>query len=852
MDKETLHLLLYAVPVGIFLLICLWLGVSSLWEKTGPGKRGKARRDARTQSLAPMARRDAIARLDPNNGKDWDILAGIAKDTKDSSFAREAALEKLPYPKARLLYRTLAQDGFSPAILLLDAQQDSDLLLSLAKSGNKTVLEKRLGELDQSRLVEEILHSEDASLSAQEALMEQLEYPAAKELLRQIALGGDSVSVFAKALEKLPYPQERETLIRIAEQHPDMFCRSLALNKLPYPQERETLIRSAAQDPEALCRRTALEKLPYPQERRVFTDMALTEQDDSVLWLIARTLPFPEEQETYVKAVESACPFDVYAVGQLSCLRYPAAAVKRALIRTETHESGMLYSLSGSDPVGDRRFDDEATALKGAIALAQAPEYSEDILRFLCENIHRGIRPGEGKERVPSEEMNRRVTLAGWSAAALGRVLALRMQPDEIPSNLEAIRPAIDEYNTLAEVYAGDYQAEVERYNGQVREYNKSSIRLAVMRPVFDPDGSLRAKERLLNRGIGGFMLDNGDLPLAVLVQILRDSQSRIPRFVRQGAIMGLLDWLIAHRDHPEAAKLLETVVSVRSEMIRSDSALTFFEVRPPADFSGEDYAVLLADVLHCANPSLKYGDTAELLRIAQQEVPGCMDMLRVCPMRLIDPVNRQTLGFYQFRPYVHAMWTRYEPPLNEGKVLERYHEVDDRTLPLSSGLHLSLFRDPYAVIPTIFHEYQHFTGDRNEASVFLRTQLFSIRFYQKYRDANAKADGVFAQMTAMLGLPPEAEKREALNDIIRRCYGEQLSRKAAEQLADRELDGINERVRRINAEQTWDPSKVFPLLDGDGDTASRDLIRDIVVRFATVPKSVTEKEFRAIVKDAP
>jgi len=236
-------------------------------------------------------------------------------------------------------------------------------------------------------------------------------------------------------------------------------------------------------------------------------------------------------------------------------------------------------------------------------------------------------------------------------------------------------------------------------------------------------------------------------------------------------------------------------------------------------------------------------------LSIAEEEVPGCMDMLRVCPLRLIDPVNRQTLGFYKFNPYVHAMWTQYQPPLNTGKVIARYHEVDDRTKPLSSGLNLQLFRDPYGVIPTIFHEHQHFMGDPNEASVFLKTQMFSIRFYKKYRSANAKADGVFAQMTSMLGLPPAVEKIGALNNIIRQCYGEQRPQNEAEAHADAQLADLNKGIEDVNRKQTWDKDIRFPLFADKEDEKNRDLIREIIIRFDTVPKSITDREFTEILE---
>ena len=502
------------------------------------------------------------------------------------------------------------------------------------------------------------------------------------------------------------------------------------------------------------------------------------------------------------------------------------------------------------------------TAERLAVALAVKPyedvlavekkkSYTtEDVLRFLCKTIHAGLRADQftGADEGSTEEFRRHlVTAAGWAAAAAGRILAKKMGPEDIAGNLEHMSAAVERYNAELKKVQEAYRERdaLKKASGGAAKASFLDFRNEEIQK------QINDLEDTLERGLGGYMLDNGDLPLAYLMRVLSDSQSRAPRFIRQGVIMGLVDWLSEHRDHPEAAKLLQTVVSVRADMIRSDRDLSFFEVRVPEMTSKKDYALLLKDVLHCANPSLQFCDTEKLLSLAEKEVPGCLSMLYACPLRLIDPVNRQTLGFYQFKPYIHAMFVQYVPPLNAGQVIARYHEVDDRTKPLSSGLALSLFRDPYAVIPTIFHEYKHFRGDRNEASVFLKTQLFSIRFYQKYRDANAKADGVFAHLTSILGLPPAADKRGALNELIERMYGKQLSPQDAEKRADSEIEAINRFVDSANAQETWDPEVKLPRLSKDEDRENRDLIRDIVIRFATVPRSVTAEEFDAIVKGA-
>ena len=496
-------------------------------------------------------------------------------------------------------------------------------------------------------------------------------------------------------------------------------------------------------------------------------------------------------------------------------------------------------------------------AAKSAILMALNPdreEGSEETLRFLCKNIHLGLHYENysmgGKEKTGEAVRQEVLTCAGWSAAALGRLLARKMEAADIPKNREKLEKAIDAINLTG----GRLQEKAKERTALARsikgEYDPDAQEK--VRKIKSIDDELKQLETEYNKGIGGYMLDNGDLPLAYLAFLLGDSQNQFPRFIKQGVIMGLVDWLVANRNVKPAEELLRNVVAVRAQMIQSDNELTFFEVRAPRYCSRNDYALLLADVLHCANPSLKYGDAGELLNTAEKEIPGVMEMLRACPLRLIDPANKGTQGFYQFKPYVHAAWTQYIPPTDTGKVIRRYHEVDDRTKPLSSGLNLSLFRDARAVIPTLYHEYQHFRGDRNEASVFLKTQLFSIKFYKKYPDAEAKADSVFAQLTTLLGLPPAPAKREAFNALIEKYYGKQLPKEQAERRADLEIAQLNGFIDRGNKQQTWDPDKKWPRFSENEDRENMKLIREIVIRFATVPKSLDENAFKLILAGKP
>ena len=731
----------------------------------------------------------------------------------------------------------------------------------------------------KDRINRRIMQNDKQPTEKRLAAMELLPYPEEREALIETALNDHDEEIRVAALARLPYPQERETLIRAALSDRKFVSDQFeALKRLPYPEERDTLVKALRKGENSVvtkfpypeereilietarsgwvyCSRLAEKLLPYPEEREVLSELALNEADWVNRGEIIERLSYPEERETLIRAALEDKVLD-NRLKALHKLEYPAdRETLLKIMRDDPNEKSRItardklpYRETVDDLVSEVReiFDNGGQdvkriqiAWKASIALAMVPRDSREIMRFLCQSIEMGLNwdRTRGDKRGDAEaEKKTRIALGGWSAAALGRAVAKQMKPEMIASNLERFTAAVDRYNACV--------SSLTQLQRQYESKEDANEKQEVLNRI-------REKRHELDIGLGSFMLENGDLPLAYLVHILRDNQSQIPRFIKQGVIMGLQDWLLEHKDHSEAAKLLETVISVRKDMIQSDNELTFFEVRVPEDCCREDYAMILSDVLHCANPSLSFCDTKELLAVAEREVPGCMDMLRACPMRLIDPVNRQTMGFYQFRPYAHAMWVRYQPPKDTGKVIARYHEVDDHTRPLSSGLSLALFRDPWAVIPTIFHEYQHFTGDRNEASVFLKTQLFSIGFYKKYREANAAADGVFAQMTSMLGLPPDVAKRDSLNEIIERCYGKQVDVVEAEKLADKELNRMNIMIQSVNQRETWDPEVTFPLLVDEEDWENEDLIRKIVIRFATAPKSVTAEEFQKILEAA-
>ena len=432
------------------------------------------------------------------------------------------------------------------------------------------------------------------------------------------------------------------------------------------------------------------------------------------------------------------------------------------------------------------------------------------------------------------------ITFAGWTAAALGRC----MTKDRVPSDFIKEN---DYYKQTAEAFQkinDELNADIETYNNYIEQYKESGINYNAKKM-----SNLKAKIDKANEGAKGGIFHhqakNNIIPFYHLLSIACDAQRENSRFVSQGAIMGLLPYLLQNRDIE--ADMFKNILTARSRLISESDAFSFFEVRAPQSCNKEEYAALLKEVLYCANPSIPYADTTEFLDLAEKEIPGVLSLLINYPLRLIDPINVKTDGFYKFEPYYHEMWTNYIPPKNEGQVIKRYHEVLDMTIPNSTGIKLSLFSDIYSVIPVLFHEHSHYRGNPNEASVFLRTQLFSKLFYNKYNNADASKDFIFNFLSNLLGSDPDYKYTEALNNLIILHYGEKISEELAIIDADDSIMCGNNYVKDTNEKLKWCPEIKYPLLNEKEDSDNYKLLRKILIKAAIVERTISTPMFNAI-----
>lgn len=481
---------------------------------------------------------------------------------------------------------------------------------------------------------------------------------------------------------------------------------------------------------------------------------------------------------------------------------------------------------------------------------------SPDILETLILQAYEPAAVLLSDEELGRLLQNKKSDIAGWAACAIGRRACRQMTAAKVEKNRKQLEEVFDEYQREMKpvIEAGKKVTEALKNYRSIRVTHLESESKAA--EILENAHNrylelLNAVEqsiavRLANKGYSCFMY---------LFHMLADSSRDLDRFVKQGVIMGVLEFLSLHQNEATFKPLFDTILNVRKGLISDDQQMSFFQVRVPSNCTPKLYAVLLKDTLKVANPSLPYCDTDKLIDIILEEVPDAMQLFRDYPLRLIDPVNEQTQGFYEFKPYILAGWVQYQPPLNVGQVIRRFHEVQDRTLPLSTGINLRLFTDCYSVIPTIFHEYTHYSGDRNEASVFLKTQMFSIAFYRRHKESKPAQDNVFTTLMNLLGRNPSSEKLDALNGLIEKYYGKMIPKAEAEVLANSTLAQINFSVTLSNRAEKWCPDVRMPLLltgkddkSKEGDRENGQLLHDVIVRYWQTPKSITKDEFDAIV----
>ncbi|MDR1800797.1 MAG: hypothetical protein LBQ95_03015 [Lachnospiraceae bacterium] len=554
-------------------------------------------------------------------------------------------------------------------------------------------------------------------------------------------------------------------------------------------------------------------------------------------------------------------------------------------------------------------------------------------------------------------------TQAGWALAALGKAISLKATPSSFKRAIGDFERCAKDFNSLVEKF--------KKLEKQIEEARNKRKKLSGSKADLKEDKRLNKQiekmskehdkiEEALKDGLLYYLIKRKITPFGYLMHILNDSQWQFDRFMKQGAIMGLLDFLMKYRNDSTIKKYFDQLIAVRASLINNDAHMSFFEVRvdygdfadkisttenlekwralaettlaekagsPLLDveisvsYSGisykktlftlegfeellskfqdllkyhtydrktdgtlaeiledridmltseikesrnttslkkpsegliSEYSYVLSEVLRCANPTLKYTDITELLKTAIKKIPSVMELLLTYPLRLIDPGKEDEQGFFEFTPYRHSGWIQYTPPLYTGQVIRRFHEVLDQTIPNSSGLNVRLFTDKYLPIPTMFHEFCHYKGDRNEASVWLRTQMFSLELYKKAGKDSSNSDWIYKHLVGMLGEEPDVAKLKEFNALIKQIYGDVMSKDKAKQTATQRIATLNQRIAIGNKMERWCPQIKMPLLSEEPgqDAENMRKIVEILVRYHTAPRSITKDNFTKIVAD--
>ena len=785
-----------------------------------------------------------------------DFLNGISLNDPDSS-VRGEAVKKIN--DVNILKEVVLKDSNSSVCLdAFEKIQDEDFTKEIAlKAQNSNVRKVAVINITDKAVLKEVALKDPVSDVRKEAVKKitnrtvlktvalndanwDVRFEAVKGItdetvLKEIVLNDTDSDVRREAVKKI---SDESILKEIVLTASDSYVRLIAVQKIT----DESVLKEVAQnDSDRDVRREAIEKIT---DEAVLKESVLKDSESDI------------RKKAFVKIS------DEIILEELISKSKDGEICKSAISRISRKEKKLLLT----EHISIFLTPQEAVTLGNS---------RKNFLSFEFSNHTKTDKDEWGKTAVVFGEYAENkvnfyeTTKSGWSLAALGRLITQNCTPEQFKKSLNSFENnVIQAYNKDCDKLKvlnvkGNRINEIDgilRSHGwipglgltvgakQLEDIKLEDEKKQLTKDYRDLENQLAPVIAKIERGILSYADNARVLPFGFFLQVINDSQGRFDRFIRQGAIMGMIDFFMKYQNDKIIHPHFENLIAARRDMISSDHQMSFFEVRAPKNCTAKEYAVILKEVLHCANPTINYCDTERLMEIAEQEIPGVMDLLVNYPLRLIDPGesgNETAEGFYDFEPYRHAMWVRYTPPLNVGQVQKRYHEVLDMTLPNSSGLNIRLFTNPYAAVPVMFHEYNHYLEDPNEASVFLKTHAFSLKFYRKYMDSEPEKDKVFIHLRKILGTVIDADKFQMLNDLILKYYGFPKSKEEAEAEAEADLQQKNLYVQYSNMQQNWCPDVKMPQLNDEGDKYNADLIRKIRIRYAQVPRTITKEEFR-------
>ena len=391
---------------------------------------------------------------------------------------------------------------------------------------------------------------------------------------------------------------------------------------------------------------------------------------------------------------------------------------------------------------------------------------------------------------------NELIARFGWASALLCALIFSKANSTSIKENEEKF------------IYIhAQYTKDFDLRSKLIEQYNEAANQDPYFIKPTEPRKNLSKQIDELNSRVGGFPFTYADsdfVPYVRIQKIISDTHKGFPDFIKQSIIMAAEQAMATHSYDDDVTVFLRNILSCKFNNKQKEENKTYsLYITDYIDDSliVEQYSKILSLILKMVDAKIDTTNVVDTIRIAFAEIPGLKEFLCKYPLKIDKELHTnvttgfQELGRYESSPYNCTMWTRYERPVKQGCVKERYIQVDDLTIPNAIGIASELFLTTYAAIPVLYHENQHHLGDTNEGSVRLKTLLFANKLQKKYRisekDAQYNTDFDF-KFALSNGL-------DGINSFVLRAYGDLKNEAEVEKLVNRNSRYFSHHVVKLN-----------------------------------------------------
>ncbi|OWY25788.1 hypothetical protein C7N43_31680 [Sphingobacteriales bacterium UPWRP_1] len=242
--------------------------------------------------------------------------------------------------------------------------------------------------------------------------------------------------------------------------------------------------------------------------------------------------------------------------------------------------------------------------------------------------------------------------------------------------------------------------------------------------------------------------LSAGNLLLRVVANEVNN-----PAYIRQHALAGLQTLLGSSSLDSASKDHISSTIAKSAERMSQSERDHFYEVRLYSGSSIGELCYFIRLALNGVNSDLQPATSpnlADALLKFESEFNDLISFLERYPLQItaISPTHTTILGYYLETGYNPMWWTRYIPNSAHsafagahghhlGEVKARYIEISNLTEPNAMGIANICFTHPLLLLPTIFHEYQHYKGEKREVAVWVMEHLFTRHIIAKYAPEN-------------------------------------------------------------------------------------------------------------------